>query len=395
MLRKILCIICPIAFLIMTPVFLDKYLDEKIDNLLVQKDTSAINREYGSIYKGRGKKFNDYAVENGDVMLQGSSELGSPVSQVPANFFPIDGMDPLITSGRAYAQHINQLSVLGSEDNTDKERKVALMLSLQWFDQKGGIDPGSFQANFAPVQFYSLLANDKISDENKMKYAERVETLLDSSQQFTPEKLYAKLYTSDGFVDKVARVVFYPYFTGRKVIVDLKDKGLLYKKLKELPNKENVTARTVDWDEESKKAQSEAEAKTTNNDFYVYDSYYDTYLRNGLESFKDSKSDIKLMESKEFDDYQLYLDICKDLGIEPYIIIMPTNGRWYDYTGLSKEDRDEFYDKVEEMAEEKGFEVLNLKDEEYTPYFMCDVMHLGTKGWLKVDKEIYEHFKEQ
>ncbi|NME82252.1 D-alanyl-lipoteichoic acid biosynthesis protein DltD [Clostridium sp. SM-530-WT-3G] len=395
MLRKILCIICPIAFLIMTPVFLDKYLDEKIDNLLVQKDTSAINREYGSIYKGRGKKFNDYAVENGDVMLQGSSELGSPVSQVPANFFPIDGMDPLITSGRAYAQHINQLSVLGSEDNTDKERKVALMLSLQWFDQKDGIDPGSFQANFAPVQFYSLLANDKISDENKMKYAERVETLLDSSQQFTPEKLYAKLYTSDGFVDKVARVVFYPYFTGRKVIVDLKDKGLLYKKLKELPNKENVTARTVDWDEESKKAQSEAEAKTTNNDFYVYDSYYDTYLRNGLESFKDSKSDIKLMESKEFDDYQLYLDICKDLGIEPYIIIMPTNGRWYDYTGLSKEDRDEFYDKVEEMAEEKGFEVLNLKDEEYTPYFMCDVMHLGTKGWLKVDKEIYEHFKEQ
>lgn len=96
---------------------------------MIQKDTREIDKEYGSIYKGRGKKYNDYAVENGYVVLQGSSELGSPVSQVPATFFPIEGMDPLVTNGRAYSQHLNQVSVLGSEENTEKERKVALMVS--------------------------------------------------------------------------------------------------------------------------------------------------------------------------------------------------------------------------------------------------------------------------
>ena len=394
MLRKTLCIILPVFFLIMTPIFLDKYLDTKIDNLMIQKDTREIDKEYGSIYKGRGKKYNDYAVENGYVVLQGSSELGSPVSQVPATFFPIEGMDPLVTNGRAYSQHLNQVSVLGSEENTEKERKVALMVSLQWFTEKNGIDPGSFQANFAPVQFYHFLENDKISYESKIEYAQRVRTLLSSSQQYLPERLYAELYTSDKLIDKVAKVSFYPYFAARKVIVDLKDKGLLYKKLIHLPEKGETRFRTVDWEQEVNKAEKEAEERVTDNDFYVYDSYYDAYLKDGLESFKDSKSSIDLMNSKEFDDYKLYLDICEELGIKPYIILMPTNGRWYDYTGLSKDDRDEFYDKIEEIAEEKGFEVLNLKDEEYTPYFMCDVMHLGTKGWLKVDEAIYEHFKK-
>ena len=187
MLRKTLCIILPVFFLIMTPIFLDKYLDKKIDNLMIQKDTREIDKEYGSIYKGRGKKYNDYAVENGYVVLQGSSELGSPVSQVPATFFPIEGMDPLVTNGRAYSQHLNQVSVLGSEENTEKERKVALMVSLQWFTEKNGIDPGSFQANFASVQFYHFLENDKISYESKIEYAQRVRTLLSSSQQYLPE----------------------------------------------------------------------------------------------------------------------------------------------------------------------------------------------------------------
>ena len=47
------------------------------------------------------------------------------------------------------------------------------------------------------------------------------------------------------------------------------------------------------------------------------------------------------------------------------------------------------------MAKEKGFEVLNLKDEEYTPYFMYDVMHLGWKGWIKVEEELYKHYNEK
>lgn len=112
-----------------------------------------------------------------------------------------------------------------------------------------------------------------------------------------------------------------------------------------------------------------------------------------MDKEKDCLKNQTLTDSYEYSDFELYLDTCTDLGIKPYIILMSTNGRWYDHLGLDKEKRGQYFDKAQKIAEEKGFEVLNLKNEEYTPYFMCDAAHLGWKGWLKVDEELYKHFK--
>ena len=62
---------------------------------------------------------------------------------------------------------------------------------------------------------------------------------------------------------------------------------------------------------------------------------------------------------------------------------------------MTKEARDNFYDRAENIAKEKGFDVLNLKAEEYTPYFMYDVIHLGWNGWIKVDENLYNHYSEK
>ena len=34
--------------------------------------------------------------------------------------------------------------------------------------------------------------------------------------------------------------------------------------------------------------------------------------------------------------------------------------------------------------------MLDLTEEEYTQYFLCDTMHLGWKGWLAVDRAMVE-----
>ena len=393
--RKFICIFIPIFVLIFMPIFLNVYISNEIDKMVAEKNISEIDIEYGSIYKDKGVKYNEYLTENEYVILQGSSELGTQVTQLPTKFFPIEGLDKFATNGRAYSQHLHQSSIIGSLGNSDKKRNVALILSLQWFMNENGIDNNGFQANFSPVQFYNLLKNENISEVHRKKYAERTVSLLTGSTQFIPERIYANLYVNDGLKFYIEKIIFKPYFYAREYMVKLKDKGLLYKKLRTLPEKtQSEGLRTVNWDEEKSKAQKEAESQVSNNDFYIFDEYYDKNIKPYLERQKDSNKSIDLMKSKEFDDYSLYLDICTDLGIKPYIILMPTNGLWYDYTGMTKENRDEFYDKVQAMAEERGFEVLNLKNEEYTPYFMTDVMHLGTKGWLKVDDELYKHFEK-
>lgn len=391
--KKILWIMMPIFLAIGTVIYLNNFLDKEIAVLLDTKDLSGINIEYGSTHKDRGVIYNEYLTENNYLLLEGSSELAAPVNQLPVYKFPAKGIDKFATIGRAYSQDLAQISVLGGQNTYKDGRKVAMILSLQWFMSKEGIDDTSFQANFSPAQFYTLLSNPNIKEENKKKYAARVDSILSKTSQFAPEKIYAKIYANDGVQYKLLKLLFEPYFIPRENMVKLKDKGLLYRKLITLSDKKDRQLKEIDWDQEYKTAEEQGKSQVSNNEFMVYDTYYDKYLKDNLKTQKDSNKNIDLMKSKEFQDYELYLDICVDLNIKPYIVLAPTNGRWYDYTGMTKESRDEFFDKIEEMAKKRGFDVLNLKNEEYEPYFICDVMHLGWKGWTRVNEELYNHFK--
>ena len=205
--------------------------------------------------------------------------------------------------------------------------------------------------------------------------------LLRGSVQFLPEKLYTKLYSDDNFISKGVSIIFEPYFYCRRCMVKLKDKGLLYRKLKILYDKKEEKIRTVNWDEEFDKAKEQAKKSITNNDYMVCDGFYNKYKDN-LEKQKGYLKQYNILDSKEYDDFELYLDVCSDLGIKPYIILSPTNGKWYDKLGLSKESRDEFYKKARKMAEDKGFDVLDYADKEYTPYFMYDASHFGWEGCI-------------
>ncbi|MDU6039265.1 D-alanyl-lipoteichoic acid biosynthesis protein DltD [Clostridium butyricum] len=391
--KKIMCMLCPIVIAIVTVVLLNFFLDKQLEHMLDTKDLTEINMEYGSMYKDKGVMYNNYIADNDDIILQATSELNVPVEQLPNKFFPIQDFDNVITMGRQGSQSLTQLSMIGSHGKNKENRKIALVVSLQWFYNREGVAQSNFQGNFAPVQFYNLLNNEKISEKNKKEYAARVNYLLTGSSQFIPEKIYAKIYSSNNNLYKVIKLLFEPYFIARKNIVNIKDKGLLYKRLITLPEKTYTKPKKVEWEKEYKIAEKEGQSMITNNDFMVYDSYYNS-KKSKMKNDKNSLKNANLMNSKEYDDYKLYLDICNDLEINPYIILMPTNGKWYDFLGLSKQKRDDFYSKIEKITKEKGFEVLNLKDEEYTPYFMCDAAHLGWKGWLKVNEELYKHFKE-
>ncbi|HAG42378.1 MAG TPA: D-alanyl-lipoteichoic acid biosynthesis protein DltD, partial [Clostridium sp.] len=46
----------------------------------------------------------------------------------------------------------------------------------------------------------------------------------------------------------------------------------------------------------------------------------------------------------------------------------------------------------EKMANDYGFKALNYSDKEYEKYFMSDGMHLGWRGWLKINNDIKEYF---
>lgn len=395
MIRKVICLIIPFIVTVITVVIINNFLDNNINEMLEKKELSWASKEYNSVYKDKGVKFNNYFADNDYILLQATSELNVKIPQAPMKFFPIEGMNDVETVGIQGGQSIVHLSVIGSESRKNKNRKVALIVSLQWFYNKDGMTADDFQSTFSPVQFYSFMDNEKISDKNKYRYAVRINDLLKGTSQYSPEKLYAKLYINKSVLSRMVKYIFEPYFLMRKQSVALKDKGLLYKKLKTLNDKEVTTEfRKIDWDEEYEKSYEEGKESITNNDYMVCDDYYNKY-KPDLELHKDYLKDRDILNSKEYDDFQLYLDVCSDMGIKPYIILMPTNGKWYDELGIKKENRDEFYAKLEKISENNGCEVLNFSDREYEPYFMYDGTHFGWKGWLEVDEQLYKHFQNR
>lgn len=101
-----------------------------------------------------------------------------------------------------------------------------------------------------------------------------------------------------------------------------------------------------------------------------------------------------LEKSVECKDLSLLMEVCKQKNIKPYFILMPVNGWFYDFMGLPKEKRIDFYDKIESNIKDNGFEALNMKELEYKPYYLTDIMHLGWKGWLYVDEKISRYINE-
>lgn len=382
-------ILIPILLVFIILAMYSDFLSTQIDDLY----NPALARTYGVDEMNKGIKLLDHNAKQDDLIILGSSELDSWVPQNPRNMFPNSELNCNVDLfGRAVVQNLADAIKTGSLQESIKGKKIVLVVSLQWFLDKD-IDVNGFKANFSEIQFYKFMNNKAISHKNKIYVCERVSKLLEGDFAFARPYLYATLYKKNNAFCNIALSCFKPYYFMREKFLDLKDKYQAYKSVNKFKNEPYRDTITINWEEEKDKAQKMGQEYCTNNPFYVQDEYYDEYLKNWIKESKNSYDpNLDLCASKEIDDYRLMLETFKESKINPYIIFVSTNGYYYDYVGLSKEKRILFYDKLRSMADEYHFDYLDLRDKEYEPYFYKDVMHLGWKGWLYVNKQITKHY---
>lgn len=394
--KKLKYFLIPVCITIIFITYFNYSINNKYNEIINKKDITSIKHTYNQIIRDRGGVLKDKIKEDGDLMLLGSSELSSPVEQNPINIFPFEGAEYDVSIfGRAYTQSLQHATILSNVKGINKDDKVAIIISAQWFASELGIDGGDFSVNFSEQQFYSFFQNENISKENKLYYAKRISELLGKSGEYSEERIYANLYYRDNIISKAVLTLLKPYYSFKEYMLEIKDKVQTIKLLNEMKDKEENQLKDINWTTEYEKAENQGKEKVTNNDIYVEDDYYDKYLRDKYDSLKDSWSNINLLESKEVEDYKFLLQICKENNIKPLIILMPVNGLYYDHLGLTLDKRTEFYSTLEEIATDNGFDVLNLQNKEYEKYYLSDVMHLGWKGWLNIDEEMYKYFDER
>lgn len=376
---------------------LNKFLDSKIDYMLEEKDLKPIMNNSLSNIKDKGVIANNHFLQKKDIMMLGSSELGHSTKQHPTYYFNTNrSKNGVITIGRAYTQNLQDTTILGSFDPSIKDKKVVLLVSMQWFMDKEGVTSHHYQTRFSPTQFYAFLNNPDISKENKIKFANRASKLLIGSEEYKSEAVYAKLYSSDTFVSKVEKVLLAPYFEFREDTVKLKEKGMLYERLVNLPDKKDLApGKPINWNKEMDQAIVDAKKRVGKNNLCIDKIYYKKNFGKNLDKVRGKYKDVNLVDSKEFDDYQLTLDVCNDLGIKPVIVLIPGMDKFYNVTGISKDERYEFYNKAGNLAKQHGFDVIDLRSKENEKYYLRDVMHLGTKGWVDVCEKLFKEFNQQ
>lgn len=340
------------------------------------------------------------AAREDNLIIYGSSELATPeISTNPANFFAGKrcGFQVNLVGRGSCQSIIHALSIAASGDAL-KGKKVVLITSPQSYVPEG-IAPDLFMANFSRQQYLEMLRAKDLPAEVKRYLSARAVELFGRYEASGGGKADAAIRAlaeqnaGPTAAASVRNVILAPYYAGSRYLYDLKDQvqsRALLKSAKE-PSPSGKPAK-IDWAQEERDALAQAERMTDNNDFGMLNDYYTTNIGSRLPRLRDRDKALDYSESQEYGDLRVLFEICRRKGIEPLFIHVPLHGQWSDYTGFTAQRRQRYYENVRAVAAEYGVETLDLTAYEYEPYFLCDVMHLGWKGWLAVDQALIDFY---
>ena len=379
-----------IVLVLITLVILNKTYIKKIEDYYKVNDNSV---RYSTSYEKYKSK--DIITENitpNTLVLLGSSELTATINERyhPNKIFNYEDFN-IMQIGTGYSQNIVQASTLGSIEGAMKNKKVAIVESVQWF-AKGGLQNDAFLNKASQEHIYNTMINDKISKKTKEKLINRVIELTSNSK--AQNDIYRKY--KEYFIENKGS------FIGEKMLALDNDIYSFKNKIQFYVNKDKINypfsgknTPNYDWNSLTNDFVEEVKKTTNNNEYAVDNKYYNTYLAKNYSTFRDSNKGISYLESPEYIDYEIFLDVARELGMKVEVIIFPVNGKWNDYTGVSKEMREQAYRNIEEMAKKyDNVKVLNYGNREYDDYFLFDVMHVGVKGWMEVERELYKFAKQ-
>ena len=375
-----------IVLVLITLVILNNTYIKKIEDYYKVNDNSV---RYSTAFEKYKSK--DIILENitpKTLVLLGSSELTTTINEDyhPKKIFNYEDFN-IMQIGVGNSQNIIHAATIGSIGNDIRNNEIVMIQSIQWFDNKNGILKDAFLSRISSEHVYNTMANDKISKETKEKFINRVIELSSTNKVLNKKYRSYKKY----FVEEQGNFITGEFLKLDNYFYKLKNK---YEFLKN-KGRENYPLsgkKTPDynWKELDEKVTEQAKERTNNNDYQIDNTYYDKYIKTKYDQLKNSSKNTKYDESKEYDDLDILLSIVKDLNLNMKFAILPANGKWSDYTGIDSEKRQVAYNNLKEIAKKNNIEVMDYSSKEYEEYYMYDAMHLGWRGWIDFERDLYK-----
>jgi len=375
-----------IVLVLITLVILNKTYIKKIEDYYKVNDNSV---RYSTAFEKYKSK--DIILENitpKTLVLLGSSELTTTINEEyhPKKIFNYDDFN-IMQIGVGNSQNIIHAATIGAIGNDVRNNEIVMIQSIQWFDNKNGILKDAFLSRISSEHVYNTMANDRISKETKEKFINRVIELSSTNKVLNKKYRSYKKY----FVQEQGNFITGEFLKLDTYFYKLKNKYEFFKnKGRENYPLSGEKTPDYDWKELDEKVTEQAKERTNNNDYQIDNTYYDKYIKTKYDQLKNSSKNTKYDESKEYDDLDILLSIVKDLNLNMKFAILPANGKWSDYTGIDSEKRQVAYNNLKEIAKKNNIEVMDYSSKEYEEYYMYDAMHLGWRGWIDFERDLYK-----
>ncbi len=344
--------------------------------------------DYGYVYSGAKSSSTGFVhsvLTDNTLVVLGSSEFSTPqrlVPQVPAGTFGNHNYNlHLMLVGEAFDQCLWDAIALGAMAKDGlPQNKVAVIVGLGQFTD-GGLDASTFGARFSYSLYREFCSNGQIPQSLRDKVQRRLleqgidQTSVRSGNPSNP------LEAIDGVV-----LGAMDDLKLRSQLIDVRKEGVLLA---------SEPAQEPDWNELRDQAYSDACEKSTTNEWGVEDAFFTQQLEPALDSLKNARAGETYTNTPEYDDLELFLNVCDACGITPMVIIQPVLGPYYDHIGIQQETRDAAYNHIRSIvAAHESARLADFTYGEYEKYFMFDIVHFGWTGWIDAERALYEFAQE-
>lgn len=272
---------------------------------------------------------------------------------------------------------------LGSQYGNLKGKKMAFIVSPQWFT-KNGLTQDNFKARISKAQLNQLFNQEQLSPQLKQRYAKRLLQFKDVENRAYLEKVaqgktqenknYLSTFKDEQLKKIEAIKAVYPLRTSPVSHID------------------PITSKNDSWNYVMTEAEIYGAKHTKTNEFGIRDEYWDLIKKHKR---KINRNHEFRENSPEFKDLELLVDTLREAGADVDYIIIPSNGKWYDHIGIDKDRRQKIYKKIDKTIVDHGGQTYDMSDKDYEPYVVSDAVHIGWKGWVYITKNIDEHIHQK
>lgn len=356
--------------------------------------------------------------------LYGSSEMSFIRDFQPARVFtPETGFTPFLVGkgGSQTLVHVLNIAALGEEA---RGRKLAIFLTPQWFGP-GGIPKLTFEGNFSALHAYEMLRDPILSSKLKQEIANRLlqfpgayndvpflEKMLEDEVQpgwsaklkrfilALPAQMEYSALTYQDTANTIMHVKTIPvntvsqYAGNSKIQNQSLSSVLATKKTQTLIQGKPTESLQLDWAKLRSEAIEEGKKSANNNPFGMDNKFYLEHIEPKLQEQKNSDKNSRLFPSPEYEDLTLLMKVMKEKGVKPLFVILPMNGRWSDYTGFSRTERQACYKRLAQMVQAEDFKMSDFSAHENDDYYLRDPWHLAWTGWIDVNEALDQFYRE-